>query len=191
MEMLAERIRDVLEHGHRVEERCSLEDHSHLLPDLERFLEGEVRNVFAVDRHRPRIGDEEPQDELEDGGLPGTGFPDDCHRLAMPRRERDVLEDRPAERQVHALEANDVRPIARPSEALGLAGTGGVGVRRKLGPDRVADALRLPVRRLVSLATVAATPVARRRRASRLPPAGSLTFRHVVPRIERINCVRK
>src|SRR5688500_14023678 len=105
--MLAQRIGDVLEDGHRVEERRPLEDHAHLLPDLERFLEGQVRDVVAVDRHGPRIGHEQAEDELEYGRLPGSGFADDCDRLAMARRERDVLEDWPAERQVYAIEAND------------------------------------------------------------------------------------
>ena len=49
LRVLAQRIGDVLEHGHRVEQRGALEHHPHLLPHLERFLEGESRDVLAVD----------------------------------------------------------------------------------------------------------------------------------------------
>jgi len=47
--VLAERIGDVLVDGHRIEQRGALEDHAHFLAHLQRFLEGERRDVLAFD----------------------------------------------------------------------------------------------------------------------------------------------
>ena len=97
--VLAQRIGDVLVDGHRVEQRRALEDHPHLLSHLERVVEGEVGDVFAVDGDSALIGDQQPEQQLEDRRFSGTGFADDDDRLALSGVERDVLENRLLERQ--------------------------------------------------------------------------------------------
>lgn len=79
--------RDVLVHGHRVEERGTLEDHPHLLPHLKRFLEAQVRDVVAIDADATVVRHEEPEDQLEDRGLSRSRFADDDNRLSLVRGE--------------------------------------------------------------------------------------------------------
>ena len=107
--VLAQRIGDVLEHGHRVEQRGALEHHPHVLPRLERLLEGEVGDVLAVDADLAAVRHEQAQDELEHRALAGARLADEADRLALPRLERDVLEDRTVEGEIDVIELDDGR----------------------------------------------------------------------------------
>ncbi len=105
--MLAERIRHVVEHRHRVEQGGALEHHPHLLPHLERLLEAERADVLAVDHHAPLVRREQPQEELEDRGLARPRLAEHDDRLPRVGGERHVVEHGLVERQRHALELDD------------------------------------------------------------------------------------
>ena len=99
LRVLAQRIGDVLEHRHRVEQRGALKHHAHLLPNEQRFLEAEVGDVVAVDQHASALRNEQAQDQLENRRLAGARLADDDDRLALTRDERHVLDDRDVERR--------------------------------------------------------------------------------------------
>jgi hypothetical protein len=80
--VLAQRVGDVFEHRHRVEERRALEHHAHLLPNGECFGERQSGDVLTAHVDFPAIGLQETQNQLERRRLPRPGFADDDERLA-------------------------------------------------------------------------------------------------------------
>ena len=105
--MLAKRIRDVLENRHRVEERCTLKHHPHLLPDLECLFKGEVRNVLAVDTDRAAIRYEQPEDQLQRRRFSRSRLADDGDGLPFVSGEADILENRHIEGQIDMIQLDD------------------------------------------------------------------------------------
>jgi hypothetical protein len=171
--VLAKRIGDVLEDRHGVEQGRALEDHPHVLPRLERFLEREVGDVLPVDADAALVGHEQAEDELERGALARAGFADEADRLARVRDEGHVLEDGSVEGEPDVIQLDDGRRV------LCRVGEGVVDrhVARQLGADGAAHVARLP---LGAAATVLAA-VAR---------SHMWLVRHA-PKSERRICVRK
>ena len=178
--MLAQRISDVLEYRHRVEERGTLEHHTHLLPNLERILERELGDVFFVDAHRALVGNEEAQNQLEAGRLSRAGLADDGDRFPFVRGEAHVLENWHVEGEVDVTQLDDRLELRGTEVPLSCS------VRRitlQLGANRPTDRLALAIR-LTAL---------RRRRWRLVDPSGSPCLVCVLhaTSTESNNCVRK
>src|SRR5262249_49127563 len=67
--VLAQRKGDVLEDGHGVEERASLEHHAELAPDPEERALRELGDVLVVDQDAAALRPDEPGDQPQQGAL--------------------------------------------------------------------------------------------------------------------------
>jgi len=91
--MLLEGKGHVLEHRHRVKEGGPLKEHPELQAERIQGAAAELRDVHAIDQHGPRIGFHQPDDVLQEHGLPAPRAPDDRHRLASADRQLHPVED--------------------------------------------------------------------------------------------------
>jgi len=82
----------VVTHGHRVEQRALLEDHADLAAQVEQVLFLHLRDVVPQHRDAPAVGADQPESELEDGGLARAGDAEDGLGLAALELERDAVE---------------------------------------------------------------------------------------------------
>ena len=137
--MLPQRVGDVLVHGHGIEQSSALKDHSHLLADFQRVVEGQVGDVFAIDGDSALIGYKQPEKQFQDRRLAGARFADDADGFARPRRERDVLEYGLLERQRHVLDTD----YSRYRPGFGLSSETLLGDFLQLGANCRAHSARI------------------------------------------------
>ena len=85
--------RHVVLHGHRVEQRRALEDHSELGAHLEQLPFVQAHNVFAVNEHRAAVGPEQGDEVLEQHTLAAAAAPNDHHGFAPFNPQADTIQD--------------------------------------------------------------------------------------------------
>ena len=90
---LVEREADVLEHGHRAEERAALVHHAELAQQAESVLALGGHDVLAVEEDPARGRPVEADHDLQKRALPAARTAEDHEDLAAPDLERDVLLD--------------------------------------------------------------------------------------------------
>jgi hypothetical protein len=106
-------VADVLGDGERVEQRAFLKDHPEVGAHLHQLALGHRVDALAVHPDHAGVGPEQPQDQLEDRGLPGAAGPEEDLRVTGNQREAHLAENDPVvERQRHLVEHDDRR--ARP-----------------------------------------------------------------------------
>jgi hypothetical protein len=110
---------DVVENGHRVEERAFLERHPELLADLGALAVGKGPEVTAVHENPAGVRSDQPDQVLQENALAGAGRPDDDERLAFGDRQVDAVEHRlPVERLAEVLDP-DLGVAARRGSSVG------------------------------------------------------------------------
>jgi hypothetical protein len=127
--VLAERKGDVLEHGHRVEQRAALEEHPELLADPVQLFLREIGHVFFFHDHAPRVGRLEAEHVPEGDRLAGAGAAeDDQHFPAVDRQARA------AQHVLRAVRLRDVdeldERLARDAAPVGRGALDGAAVGR-------------------------------------------------------------
>ena len=103
---LVQPIANILGHGQRVEERILLEQHANVAAHVEQFTLVKVIDPPSIDEDAPRIGTQQPKNQLQHERLAGAAAPQqDPHRSVwhletqmlenhlLVKRERNIVED--------------------------------------------------------------------------------------------------
>jgi hypothetical protein len=134
-------VGDVVVDGERVEERALLEDHPDLLAHAHHLGLRVLGDVFAVHEDAPRVGLEQAQYEVDDGGLAAARAAEDDLRLAAVDEEADAVEDDAV------VEGEDyVAELDGRDGALVVVHLGEGGLGRRLAHPAVVGAVNFLVR---------------------------------------------
>jgi hypothetical protein len=93
LRVLTKREGDVVEQGHRPEQRTVLEQHPEHLPDLMQVLHFGFYQVGAVDHDRAGLRFEQADQTPEEDGFPGSGRAEQHADLPGRDREAHVVPD--------------------------------------------------------------------------------------------------
>src|SRR5207245_1792337 len=118
--LLAQRERDVVEAGQRVEERAPLKDYAVVPAYLVHRPRPELGDVGPIDHHLAAIGAEQAEQMLEEDGLATAAAPDDHGDGAIGHVEVDTAEDGLARERLREPPDFDHR-LASPSAAARTA----------------------------------------------------------------------